>query len=259
MTQRTIRLLVEYDGTNFHGFQRQIGLRTVQGEIEAALSVILAEPITVVGAGRTDVGVHAAGQVVSFTTTASLPLFKLVRGVGALVGTDLGVQAAQVVPAGFHARFAAHWRQYRYRLLVRPQPSPLRLGRTFWTGPTPLDITAMQRVWASLVGRHDFTCWENRDAGNDSPWCEVLETRMVPVEDEWQLWITADRFLYRMVRNLVGTTLLVGKGQLSEKTFAAMLAAQTRTRKGMAVPAWALCFEAAGYALSWDGAVTGSR
>jgi tRNA pseudouridine38-40 synthase len=257
MTSRTIRLLVEYDGTHFHGFQRQPGLRTVQGEIESALSQILGEPTALIGAGRTDTGVHAAGQVVSFVTPSDWPLRKLVRGVSSIVGTDLAVQAAQEVPTGFHARYSALWRQYRYRLLVRPQPSPLRLGRCYWTGTAPLDIGAMQRVWASLKGRHDFSCWENQDAANESPFCDILDARMVPVEDEWHLWLKANRFLYRMVRNLVGTTLLVGRGTLSEDDFAGMLQARCRQRRGVAVPAAGLCFEAVGYAIGWEGAATG--
>jgi tRNA pseudouridine38-40 synthase len=257
MTQRTIRLLVEYDGTHFHGFQRQTGRRTVQGAIEDALARLLGEPTAVAGAGRTDAGVHASGQVVSFTTTASLPLAKLVRGVGAVVGADLGVQAAQEVPADFHARHSALWRQYRYRLLVRPQPSPLRLGRAHWPGPAPLDLAAMQRVWSAFVGRHDFRFWENSNSPSTYPFCTVSEAVMVPVEDEWHLWLKADRFLYRMVRNLVGTTLRVGKGELSEGDLAGMFERQTDVRRSVAVPASGLYFEAAGYALTWDGATTG--
>jgi tRNA pseudouridine38-40 synthase len=115
----------------------------------------------------------------------------------------------------------------------------------------------MQRVWTSLQGRHDFSCWENRDEDNHDPICDILDARMVAVEDEWHLWLKANRFLYRMVRNLVGTVLLVGKGKVSEAEFAAMLQARTTRRQGKAAPAYGLYFESVGYPLSWEGAVTG--
>ncbi len=248
---RTIRLLVEYDGTQFFGFQRQSGQRTVQGSVEAALSRITGEAVQVVGAGRTDAGVHAAGQVISFVTDSAIPVDKFVVGVGGLVGEDLAVRQAQEVPATFHARYSAQWREYRYRLLLRPQPSPLRRQRAYWPGHPDLDVAAMQRVWSRFLGRHDFSVWENRNSPAEDPVCQVSVAAMVSADDEWHLTLRADRFLYRMVRNLVGTVVMVGRRQLDEAAVAGMLDGSIERRLVVAAPAHGLCFEAVGYALPW--------
>ncbi|MBC7541947.1 MAG: tRNA pseudouridine(38-40) synthase TruA [Candidatus Sericytochromatia bacterium] len=251
---RTIRLLVEYDGSAFCGFQRQTNQRTVQGAIEAALTRMTGEVIAIVGAGRTDTGVHAAGQVISFVTSSAVPVERFVVGVTGLVGADLTVQRAQEVPATFHARYSAQWREYRYRLLVRPQPSALRRMSAYWPGHLRLDVPAMQEVWPFFQGRHDFSVWENQNSVSEDPVCQVHEARMVAVGDEWHLTLRADRFLYRMVRNLVGTLVMVGRGQLDVGMVRGLLSGESARDYIVAAPAHGLCFEAVGYDVPWDGA-----
>lgn len=251
----TLRLLLEYDGSAFAGFQRQHNApNTVQARLEAALTQITGETVTVSAAGRTDAGVHATGQVVSLTLQSDIALDRLRRGLTALAGPDVAVRRIQRVPTGFHARYDATWRQYRYRLLAAPAPSPLRRYHVAWPGPEPLDLAAMQAFWQGLVGRHDFSAWQNLGSDSKHPFCRVLRADVELVDDEWQFVIRADRFLYRMVRNLIGTALRIGLGRLTTAEAALLLDGGAGGRGGPAAPALGLCLEAVGYDLAWDEA-----
>jgi tRNA pseudouridine38-40 synthase len=217
---RTIRLTCEYDGRRFHGWQRQPDLRTVQGEIEDALRVILREPVAVAGAGRTDAGVHALGQVASFRATGALSVERIRSGLDALTGDDLTVREIAEAPPEFHARYSARARHYVYLLLERR--SALWEGRaTRWRGPTdPAPLNALAR---HLIGQHDFaafSCRTSDERGTDScvhyavwePWGRGLALR-----------IGAVRFLHKMVRCIVGRSLEVARGRFSAEAFRDLL------------------------------------
>jgi tRNA pseudouridine38-40 synthase len=218
---RTIRLTIEYAGTRFHGWQRQSGLRTVQGEIEAALTTILREPVSLAGAGRTDAGVHALAQVASFETAARLPLERIARGVNALTGDDVRVREVIEASHGFHARHSALARHYVYLLLA--QPSSLWEERAYWPRRWP-NRDAMNAAAAHLVGEHDFaalSCHTEDERGTDT---RVHYARWEPWPRGLALRIGAVRFLHKMVRAVVAHSLRVGWGELEAETTRRLLA-----------------------------------
>lgn len=222
---RTVRLTLEYDGTRFHGWQRQPGLRTVQGEIETAVSTILREPVALHGAGRTDAGVHALGQVASFRCEGTLALARLRSGIEALTGDDVTVRAIEEAPAGFHARHDARARHYVYLLLDRR--SALWRDRALLTRARP-DVGRLNEAAACLVGDHDFagfSCASTDEKGTGSRVCYAL----------WEPWarglafrIGAVRFLHKMVRCIVGESLALARGRLTREAFEARLARPER-------------------------------
>lgn len=237
---RTIKLTIEYDGTGFHGWQTQPGLRTVQGELEAALRTMTREDRCARGAGRTDAGVHALGQVASFTTDRAIPLEGFRKGLGRLTPADIGIRAAEEMPAGFDARFSATGKRYRYRLLPAPAPSPLRRHTTYWV-VRPVDPDRMRAAALHLVGRHDFAALQASDDHREDA---VRTIRAVEVRrelDEIVVDVVGDGFLKNMVRILVGTLLEVGTGRRSPEWVAEVLAARDRRRAGPTLPAHGLC------------------
>jgi len=222
--RRNLRLTIEYDGRDFHGWQRQALLRTVQGELEAAATRLLGEPITLHAAGRTDAGVHALGQVASFRTRATLASERIRRGMNALSGRDVVVRAAAEAPEDFHARFSARARHYLY--LTLDEPSALWAGRALCLRRAP-DLERMNAAVGALVGDHDFAAFSCR--GDDD---ERSGTRSLVLHAGWERWsrglalhIGAVRFLYKMVRAIVARSLEVGYGKREAEWFAQLLAA----------------------------------
>ena len=259
---RNIKLVLEYDGTDFKGSQLQIpGQRTVQGELETALARLTGlkagERCKVSLAGRTDTGVHASGQVANFQTESSLAIETFRRGLNALLPFDLVVHKASEVEADFHARFSAKLRRYRYRVVNHPVRSPL-MRRFAHSVRDPLDLAAMQAAAHLLVGEHDFASfagdgWGTRDsdeaADGPSTVRNLLEAKLDYWEPEARLVIelAANAFLPHMVRNIVGTLLLVGKGSLQPSQFEEILAAHDRRRAGPTAPACGLCLVEVSY------------
>jgi tRNA pseudouridine38-40 synthase len=233
----TYRLTLEYDGADFHGWQVQPRLRTVQGELADALARVLGEPVTLTGAGRTDAGVHAFGQVASFSTDVDVPLRRLRRALNGLTGRDLIVREVAPADAGFDARRSATGRVYRYRL----GHAPTALDRhRVWVPGYDLDLDAMRAATAQLVGPHDFMSFAaSRDASPHKR-CEVRRAVFVEEEAGVRLEIEADRFLHHMVRNIVGTLVDVGRGRLETTSIAEILAARDRRVAGPTAPAHAL-------------------
>ena len=242
----TTRLSIEYDGSGFRGWAAQPGLRTVQGELEAALETILRERVALRVAGRTDAGVHATGQVASFESEAESP-DSLAHRLNGVLTADLAVTAAEPVPAGFDARADARSRTYCYRLLTRSAPSPLEQGRSLWW-PRRLDRAALDACAAALVGRHDFTAFTPTDTDHVHFEREVMRAEWVQ-EDDGILcfWIEADAFMRGMVRALVGTMLEVGGGRRSAEDFAALLEGAPRERAGDTAAAHGLYLTAVRY------------
>ncbi len=241
----TVRLNIEYDGSSFRGWAAQPGLRTVQGELEAALATVLREPVKLTVAGRTDTGVHALGQVASFVTSAEVQgdLARRLNGVGP---DDIAVTAAAAVEDGFDARHSAKSRSYRYRLLARSAPSPFEQDRALWW-PHRIDLEALQACASALPGTHDFTAFTPTQTDH------VRFDRYIhhaAWEQEGAILtfrITADAFMRNMVRILVGTMLEVGGGRRSPDSFTKLLAGAPRSAAGETAPPHALYLEKVSY------------
>lgn len=211
---RNIKLTLEYDGTDFHGFQRQRRLRTVQGELEARFSRLLHEKVNIVGAGRTDAGVHASGQVANFHTGRPVALDAMADALNGVLPRDVKVQRCAEVSGDFHARRAARARTYRYTVVEREVPSPI-IGRFALVAPPGLDDRAISAAARSLVGRHDFRAFQA--GGSETQTTERTIRQLACRREGAALHITveADSFLYRMVRLIVGALLAVGRGKVS--------------------------------------------
>ncbi len=228
---------VEYDGTDFAGFQAQPGLRTVQGELEAALSRLTGGIRSRVdAAGRTDAGVHALGQVIAFTSRGRLPAAELERALSALVPADVAIRDLRRVPLGFHPRYAARYREYRYTVWNGPR-SPLH-ERTALGVRVPLDEAAMGRAASALVGRHDFSAFGAEDP---QPVRTIHAIRVRRAGSTVTIDVTADAFLRGMVRRIAATLLEVGRGRLDEGTVGAILASRRPALNGATAPARGLC------------------
>lgn len=240
-----MRLLavVEYDGTDFEGFQIQARKRTVQGELERALRQITGERIRVIGAGRTDTGVHATGQGAHFDTTWNRPPEILQRALNAVLPTDIAIRALIQVPNDFSARYSAQSRTYRYTILNQAIRSPLA-ARYALVVPEPLDVAAMDAAAQCLVGKHDFSAFGVPPRG-DNTVRQVHRAQVTREDTRVLIEIEANAFLYRMVRRIVGTLLLVGKGVLSAADFREVL--EKKRRAGQAVPPQGLCLIAVKY------------
>ena len=222
----TYRLDVAYDGSGFHGFARQPKLRTVQGEVEGALSRIVGEEVRTVGAGRTDAGVHARGQVMSFGTDEALDGGRMVRSLNRMLGPEIAVVGCREAPAGFDARFSARSRVYRYQVLAAPVHDPLRRLVT-WHVPEPLDVEAMGAAASAFVGEHDFASFCRSSPGRSTV-RTVLDARWDREGDLLVFWIEAHAFCHQMVRSIVGFCVDVGRGRAEAGSVAEVLASRDR-------------------------------
>lgn len=235
---------VEYDGTDFAGFQRQYveAGPTIQGELEAALVRINGgDPVTVIGAGRTDSGVHATGQVIAFNLEWSHGPEALARALNANLPRTIAALTVSECEAGFHPRFSAKGRRYRYSIYNAPSRSPLH-ERFAWPAWPKLDIVAMQAASQQLIGRRDFGTFGTAPEAGGPTVRTVHEARWVVSENETlNFYIEADAFLYRMVRSIVGTLKMVGTGEWSLADFESALAAADRRRSGPPAPPCGLC------------------
>jgi tRNA pseudouridine38-40 synthase len=234
----TYRLTLEYDGAGFAGWQRQpVGQRSVQGELEGALRRVTGEAVRVVGAGRTDAGVHAEAQVASFRLEAAPDPLRLGRALNGVLPRDVAVRGCEKAPDDFHARFAALSKLYRYRIWNGASRSPLREARSHWVR-SPLDLAAMRRAGRLLEGTHDFACFQKAGSPQRS---SVRTLRRVGVEGEPRgevaISLEGDGFLRHMVRIVAGTLVGVGLGRRPAEEMPALLACRDRTRAGRTAPA----------------------
>ncbi|MGE0822791.1 MAG: tRNA pseudouridine(38-40) synthase TruA [Candidatus Binatia bacterium] len=229
------KLILEYDGTNYHGWQLQKKAVTLQGTVEAVLSRLVNEPVRVRVAGRTDAGVHALGQVVSFASDKFLDSYRLQRALNALLPTDIAVRHIEEVPATFHPRYDALSRTYQYRIWNQPFRSAL-WARYSWHVAFPLNVPAMQQAALLLIGDHDFSSFQGSDWVEHNPQRSVLHSE-VRQESNFLLYnVEARSFLRHMVRNIVGTLVDVGRGATSVDDFAQIFAARDRTCAGFNAP-----------------------
>jgi len=240
------RLDVVYHGREFHGWQRQPGLRTVQGELELWLARLLggAPPIAVTGAGRTDAGVHATGMVAHFDTDTAFAPDELLRRLQVALPPDLAVKSLVPADAGFHARHSAASRTYSYRIATTPTP----FGRDrHWQVFEPLDSALLSAAAAIVVGEHDFSGFCRSESRKDDNRCRVSESRWQRDEGVFLYWICADRFLHEMVRLLVGTMVDIGRGHFSLERMTEILESGDVRLCGDAAPAHGLTLELVEY------------
>lgn len=231
-----VKMTVAYDGTNYNGFQRQKNGVGVQQVLEKALSKTLHEEIKLVASGRTDAGVHAWGQVISFATNSTMPVVRIPLALGKRLPGDIVVLQVESVTEAFHARYGARSKTYKYRILLNEVADPFERNYA-WEIKGVLDVEAMQIAANYLLGQHDFTSFRNMGSVLRSPVRTITKARWQrKSKKELIFTITGDGFLYRMVRNIVGCLVKVGKGELTPQEFQAILQARERKRAGMSAP-----------------------
>lgn len=235
--QRRVKLTLAYDGTAYRGFQLQPDGPTVQSFAEEALVRLLQEPVRLRAAGRTDAGVHAREQVVDFADSGNRPLDAIVRGGNALLPPDIRILSAQEVSASFDARRHAIEKEYRYFLHLRPVDSPF-FSRFAWHIERPLDIEAMRKGLAHIVGEHDFASFRGQGCTAKTTVRAIFRAELGEPHPELRyIAIAGGGFLRHMVRNLVGTMVEVGKGKFPHERVKELLSLRDRSEAGPTAPA----------------------
>jgi tRNA pseudouridine38-40 synthase len=248
LRMRNICLVIAYDGTDFHGWQRQPNAPTVQACLEAAAKRIIREPVQVWGSGRTDAGVHALNQVANFKTACPIPCENLVKALNAVLPPTVRVKEAHEVSDKFHARYDVRRKTYRYRILQAPVCSPF-LWRFVCHHPYPLDRRRMTEAAPLFEGEHDFTSFAGSEGHIEGS--EEAKSAVRKMFRSRLLWrprtsllvyeVCGSSFLHHMVRNIVGTLMEVGKGRLAPQDVVRILEARDRTLAGPTAPAQGLC------------------
>lgn len=243
--RRRVRLLLAYDGTAYHGWQRQAGDRSIQGDVEAALASITGEKIALTGAGRTDAGAHAVGQVAHVDRASRLPADTLRRALNARLDPAIRVRAAEDADPRFHARFDAVARRYEYRFICTPHPLFARFAHEL---PREPDAAAIRAALPALLGRHDFAGVARAPEDGGGTECEMFAARWGRWQGGPRLILVANRFLRGMVRSIAGTLVEIGRARRPPEDIARLLADGDRTRAGTAAPAHGLCLMHVRYA-----------
>lgn len=238
---RQIKLILSYDGTDFSGWQVQPEARTIQGELASAIGRLTGENVLPQGSGRTDAGVHALAQVAAFSTSSSIPAANLVKALNDILPASIRILEAEEAAPDFHPRKSAHAKTYRYRIL-RSAICPPFLSRYVWHFPFPMDETAMQQAAGLIVGEHDFTSFAAVDPerGRIEGICNIRKVFLsswTRQGEEFVYEIRGNGFLHHMVRNLVGTFILAGKGTLAQDDIRRILEARSRSAAGATPPA----------------------
>ena len=236
----TVKLVLEYDGTCYAGWQRQPDHLTIQEAIERAIRQVSQATVSVIGAGRTDSGVHARGQVASFRTDREWPAANWMRALNAVLPKDIAVRASALMDDRFHAQHHARGKLYTYRILHRPaRPT---LDRAFvWHIYKPLNDVAMQQAATTLLGSQDFSSFEGSLTDNDNPICHLQQLAITRHDDQILIEAYADRFLKHMVRAMVGTLVEVGLGKRTPDSLTAVLRSKNRSLAGRTAPPQGLC------------------
>lgn len=234
---KNFKLIIEYDGSRYHGWQRQKNDLSIQGEIEKALKTITAENVTVIGSGRTDSGVHAEGQVANFECDTQLKPEALRNALNSLLAEDIKIKVCEQAGASFHARYDAKSKIYHYRILNRPTPAAI--GRQYlWFVRKALNREAMRAAIAHIIGRHDFKAFEGSGSPRQSSTRHVHSADLVTHEGGLLIFhIEADGFLRYMVRNIVGTLVDVGLEKLTPQDFKYILDCKDRSQASATAPA----------------------
>ena len=234
-----IKVVLEYDGTNFAGWQQQAHGRTVEVELKKALKQVTGVDHKVYAAGRTDAGAHAEGQVVSFQTDGRISPRRLVAALNAKLPEDVAVLSAETVPDEFHARYSARWRRYRYRFLDRPSRSALERGRC-WHVRGALDVEAMSTSAKALIGKHDWTSYCSASEPADARVREMRSVSGVRRGDFVELELVAEGFLRGLARSIAGALAEVGRGRRAPEWVGQVLRARDRRQAPRTAPAGGL-------------------
>ncbi|MGL5807570.1 MAG: tRNA pseudouridine(38-40) synthase TruA [Xenococcaceae cyanobacterium] len=242
-----VALVIQYLGTNFHGWQRQPNRRTVQQEIEEAIAKVLKQKVTLHGAGRTDAGVHAAAQVAHFEHDSLIPDCKWAKVLNSVLPEDIKIRASAQVPADWHARFSASWRRYRYTIYTDKQPNLFVQPFTWHYYRAPIQEALMQEALIPLLGKHHLAAFHRAGSARKHSWVDVQAAECYRQDDFLYLEIQANGFLYGMVRLLVGMLLEVGIGKRSPASFTKIWIEQKREEVKYAAPAKGLCLLRVGY------------
>lgn len=237
---RNVKVVVEYDGTDYHGFQYQPDVPTVQGELEKVISKIVKEKVVIYGSGRTDAGVHASGQVINFRTDCKIPIDRVCIAINTLLKSDISAVHAEEVDNDFHSRYSAKSRMYRYSILNKMLRNALQ-GRYKWNVRDKLDIELMRKAAIDIVGVHDFSGFASPDKDEC---CHIRNVKNIEIgitDDNVSIEITANAFLRSMVRIIVGTLVEVGLNKRDCSDILDILNARDRRRAGKTAPACGLC------------------
>jgi len=230
-----VKLILEYDGTAYAGWQRQPDRPTIQEAVEIAVEGVTQINVPVIAAGRTDAGVHALGQVASFRIDRDMTARQWTRALNAHLPEAITVQSAAIMPDAFHARYSAKGKLYEYRILNRPErPAVDRHYR--WHIHKPLNDAAMNQAALALIGRHDCSSFETQPTDNDDPLCHIQRLTVIRHGDELRIEAYADRFLKQMVRSIVGTLVEVGLGKRTPEEFPSIISARNRSAAGKTAP-----------------------
>jgi len=235
-----MKLTIEYDGTDYFGWQIQKRKPTVQGEITKVLERILGEKIRLIGAGRTDSGVHALSQVASFKTRSEkLPTGSLSKALNSLLPSDIVIKEVKEVPDSFNARYSAKSKVYRYQILEQPFPSALE-RRFSWHIPEPLNWRKIKEASKYFIGKYDFFPFSVRGSSRKSRQCAIRDFKIRKVKNLYILQIEADYFLYKMVRRIVGALIEVGRGKIEPEYIRALLHGKASPLRARTAPAHGL-------------------
>jgi tRNA pseudouridine38-40 synthase len=245
---RNLRLILEYDGTHFHGWQIQPGLDTVQGRLTSVTSEVTKEPVKIHGSGRTDAGTHALAQVCNFLTESKIPVENLKKAMNSLLPPTIRINAIDEVPLSFHARRDAIFKHYRYRILMTKDCSPFLYPYVHHC-PYKLDTQKMSQAGEKVLGEHDFSAFCDSDSEAESKVRRLMSSSFLfdSTRNLIEYNTCANGFLHHMVRNLVGTFLEIGKGRLACEEITKILESKNRSRAGSTAPAKGLFLVKVGY------------
>ena len=237
---KNFKIIIEYDGSNYHGWQRQKDDRTIQQEIENALSTMTARQIFLNGSGRTDAGVHAFGQVANFLCETDLSAAVFQKGLNSILPDDIVIKDCRLVDEDFHARYDAKSKLYHYRIINRRVPSAI--GRQYaWFIRRKLNAAAMRTAISHIIGSHDFKSFEATGSPRSHTTRNIMSADLIEHKDGSLIFeIEADGFLRYMVRNIVGTLVDVGLGKITPAEFNDILASKNRSNAGATAPAHGL-------------------
>ncbi|WP_347939155.1 tRNA pseudouridine(38-40) synthase TruA [Rickettsia oklahomensis] len=236
------KITIEYLGTDLAGWQRQVGIMSIQQILEEAIYKFSGEQVVLFGSGRTDAGVHAIGQVAHFDLSKYLEPHKIITAINYFARPyTVIVWNCEIAPNNFHARFSAISRHYIYRILNRPYSSVINRDRVWWIS-SPLDVLAMQKAATYLLGKHDFTSFRASSCQSKSPIKTLTELNIIKEDEEIKLYLSAPSFLHHMVRNIVGSLVLVGKNVWQAEYIKELLEAKDRKAAGPTAPAFGLYF-----------------
>lgn len=244
--KRNICLTIEYDGTNYCGWQVQnhgksasTSSPSIQATIESSLRKILQEKVKLIASGRTDAGVHALAQVANFYTRSKMPLERMQLALNSMLPRDISISKVKLVPDDFHSRFSAKTKFYRYTILARPHHSAFLKNQVYFM-PFPIDVRLMQKEARVLLGRHDFKAFRATQKKERNPFKTIKRIKIAKIGDLLTIDIEADGFLYNMARNIVGTLVEIGRGRLAPGSLKKALLSRDRKLAGPTAPAQGL-------------------